>query len=375
MSMKRLVLSLVFLCDASTRLTAQIGVPTAVQNGPLPAQPTGAEVYQAACASCHGPDGTGSPKSVVGFAVPLPDFSNCAFATAEPDQDWQAVIHEGGPIRGLDRHMPAFGDALSQQEIALAVNHVRTFCKDAAWPRGDLNLPRAFFTEKAYPENESVWVGTFTGGGERSVENELIYEHRIGARNQIELNVPVSFQQGAGGGWSRGLGDVALAFKRTVYASMRTGRVAAAGMEVVVPTGKEPLGSGVTVFEPFAMWGQILPRGSFLQMHGGVELPSDRTKGVREPFLRTAVGTTFAQQRGFGRAWSPQVEVLWARPEGGAAEWDVVPQVQLTLSKLQHVMVSAGARVPLTERQERPAQLLVYLLWDWFDGGFFEFWK
>ena len=118
--------------------------------------------YRAACATCHGPDGRGSAKSVVGFDVPLPDFSDCAFATAEPDPDWEAVVHEGGPIRGLDRHMPAFGDALSRDDIALAVGHVRTFCTEAAWPRGDLNLPRAFFTEKAFPENESVWVTTFT---------------------------------------------------------------------------------------------------------------------------------------------------------------------------------------------------------------------
>ena len=62
--------------------------------------------------------------------APLPDFTDCAFATAEPDPDWHAVVHEGGPIRGLDRHMPAFGDALSPDEIALAVGHLRTFCKE-----------------------------------------------------------------------------------------------------------------------------------------------------------------------------------------------------------------------------------------------------
>ncbi|NJR13887.1 MAG: DUF459 domain-containing protein, partial [Phyllobacteriaceae bacterium] len=48
--------------------------------------------------------------------------------------------------------------------------------------------------------------------------------------------------------------------------------------------------------------------------------------GTREAYLRTAIGTTFAQDRGFGRAWSPQVEVLWAKPKDGAAEWDIVPR-------------------------------------------------
>jgi hypothetical protein len=191
------------------------------------------------------------------------------------------------------------------------------------------------------------------------------------------VNLPITFQRDVGVEWNRGLGDVAFAFKRTVYASMRTGGIGAAGLEVILPTGKEDvgLGKGHTVFEPFAMWGQLLPRNSFLQLHGGVEVPSDSTKGAREAYLRTALGTTFAQNRGFGRAWSPQVEVLWARPQDRPAEWDVVPQVQVTLSKLQHIMVAGGIRLPVTEREARPRQGLVYLVWDWFDGGFFEFWK
>jgi mono/diheme cytochrome c family protein len=353
------------------------GAPVHAAAQPSPVPRTGEEVYRAACVTCHGPDGRGSATSVVGFSAPLPDFGDCAFSTAEPDPDWRAVVHEGGPIRGLDRHMPAFGDALSPEEIALAVSHVRTFCKEPAWPRGDLNLPRAFFTEKAFPENESVWAATWTRGGDRSVGNALIYERRVGARNQIEVNVPITFQQAAGGEWNRGLGDVAFAFKRTVFASTRTGGIGAAGIEVVLPTGKENLGlgNGYSVFEPFAMWGQVLPRNAFLQLHGGVEVPSDSTRGAREAYLRTAVGTTFAQNRGFGRAWSPQIEVLWARPQNGRSEWDVVPQVQVTLSKLQHIMVAGGIRLPVTQRADRPRQGLVYLLWDWFDGGFFEFWK
>ena len=79
------------------------------------------------------------------------------------------------------------------------------------------------------------------------------------------------------------MGDLALAFKHTVYSSMPTGRIAAAGVEVILPTGKEQLGlgNGTPLFEPFAMWGQILPRNSFLQMHGGVEFPSDSTRAPR----------------------------------------------------------------------------------------------
>jgi hypothetical protein len=53
----------------------------------------------------------------------------------------------------------------------------------------------------------------------------------------------------------------------------------------------------------------------------------------------------------------------------------VVPQVQVSLSKLQHVLLSAGVRVPLNQRQDRKPELLTYVIWDWFDGGLFQFWK
>jgi hypothetical protein len=110
---------------------------------------------------------------VVGFTLPLPnghgfpDFNDCATNTVEPLADWMAVAHRGGPVRALDRHMPAFGDALSEDQLEQAIRHLWTFCTDPAWPRGDLNLPRAFFTEKAFPENETVWTTVDHIGPER----------------------------------------------------------------------------------------------------------------------------------------------------------------------------------------------------------------
>lgn len=336
----------------------------------------GEDLYRSACATCHGLDGTGSDRAIVGFDVDLPDFTDCAFATAEADVDWQAVVHEGGRIRGLDRHMPAFGDALSADQIRSVVGYVRHFCTDAAWPRGDLNFPRAFFTEKAFPENEVVYTNSITRGGAASVGHEIVYERRFGSRNQIEAVIPVDgFRQN--GGWTTGLGDVAFAFRRTLFASLRSGTIAAAGGEVAFPTGDvaKGIGNGYHVVEPFAMLGQALPRNAFLQLHGGLEIPTKSSEGVKEAYLRTAVGYTHMTDRGFGRSWSPQVEVLFARPFGGDAEWDVVPQLQVSLSKIQHVMVAGGVRLPVNGRDERKPALVTYLLWDWFDGPFTSFWK
>src|SRR5438445_10407962 len=55
----------------------------------------GKELYQAACASCHGPDGRGAPQGTA-IKVPLPDFTNCSFVTTENTGNWTALVAQGG---------------------------------------------------------------------------------------------------------------------------------------------------------------------------------------------------------------------------------------------------------------------------------------
>jgi hypothetical protein len=343
----------------------------------------GEEIYRAACATCHAGDGTGSASTVVGFALPLPnghgfpDFTDCPTNTVEPSGDWIAVVHSGGRVRALDRHMPAFGDALSADQIARVVQYLWTFCHDPSWPRGDLNLPRGLFTEKAFPENEMLFLTSSRPGGAGVTEN-VVYERRFGSRGTYEINVPFALGQvDAGGPWRRGLGDVEVTVRQTVHASQARGSIVALGAAVMLPTGKESLGlgNGYTVLEPLLLAGQVLGANGFVQLQAGYEFVSDRTRGTHEAFVRTALGYSWAQDAGRGRAWTPMAEVLVARPSGGPTEWDVVPQVQVSLSKLQHVLVNVGARVPLTQGDARRPQLVTYLLWDWFDGGLFEFWR
>jgi mono/diheme cytochrome c family protein len=337
---------------------------------------SGPELYQSACAACHGSDGKGLPEAVVGFRTPVPDFSDCSFATPEPDADWLAVVHGGGPMRAFDRMMPAFGDLLSDAEMQSIVGHVRTFCTSSHWPRGELNFPRALFTEKAFPENEAVWTVTVASHDTRSIGHEFLYEQRIGARSQFEVVVPIEFQQAEGQPWRRGLGDLAVAFKRVLYHDLGSGTIVSAAGEVIFPTGKEHvgLGNGLTVFEPFVAVGQALPADAFFQVQAGVELPADGD-AASEAFWRVTGGKSFFESR-FGRSWSPMVEVLGAREleDVAATTWDVVPQLQVTLSRRQHVMISGGVRIPINRRNERDVQVVAYLLWDWFDGGFFSGW-
>jgi len=347
------------------------------------AERSGRELYRWACSNCHGIDGRGAPQSRVAFDLPLPDFSDCDFANREPDVDWVAVSHGGGPARGFSELMPAFGDALSVDELERTVEYIRGFCVDPSWPRGELNLPRALVTGKAYPEDEAVFVTTVATEGPRSVGTEVIYEQRFGARNQWEVAIPVAWREldaaphDGGSSWSSGIGDVALGLKRAVWHSAEKGSIVSAAAEVLLPTGDEDrnFGSGTTVFEPFAAYGQILPADFFLQAQAGFELPLDRDQAGEEAFARLALGRSFSQGR-WGRTWSPMVEVLAARElaAGEPVLWDVVPQVQITLNTRQNIMANIGVRIPVNDTDSRHAAVIAYVLWDWFDGGLTEGW-
>jgi hypothetical protein len=71
------------------------------------------------------------------------------------------------------------------------------------------------------------------------------------------------------------------------------------------------------------------------------------------------------------------VEVLGDKEleEGTKATWDIVPQMQVSLSTFQHVLLSVGYQVPVNERNTRGNTLRAYFLWDWFDGPLFSMWR
>jgi mono/diheme cytochrome c family protein len=332
---------------------------------------SGADLYRETCAACHGLDGKGKEADAIGFDVPTPDFTDCNFASREPDADWVSVAHEGGPVRGFSKHMPAFGGALGEADLYRIVGYIRTFCPVGAWPRGELNLPRAMFTEKAYPEDEAV-VTMGVGRSPAEVTTDIVYEKRFGVRNQIEIKAPFGVSKN-GGSWAGGSGDLALGIKRTVAHSLARGSILAVAGEISLPTGDEAAGlsKGTPVFESFLAFGKLLPSDSFVQAQGGVELPFDTAKAHREAFWRVATGKTFTQNGPFGRTWTPMLEVLAAREleKGAKVAWDLVPQLQVSLNTRQHVLLGLGWRTPLTDRRSRSSRLMVYLLWDWFDGG------
>ncbi|MCF7957594.1 MAG: transporter [Phycisphaerae bacterium] len=341
------------------------------------------ELYTISCASCHGANGRGASPGMVGFDVPLPDFTDCNFVTREPAADWIMIAREGGPARGFSEIMPAFGDALTTEQLEKTVTHIKKIADCPEWPVGELNFPKALYTTKAFPEDELVFSSNVTTDGLDKISNKLIYERRIGARSQVEIAVPFGWHEiesANGSGhqeWTSEIGDVALGVKHVLFHDFSSKSIVSLGGEVILPTGNEDegFGHGTTVFEPYIAYGQLLPENFFLQFQGGFKFPCEDEKVQDELFYRMATGKTFTLGR-YGSNWSPMVEILGAQnlDTGESPDWDIVPQIQIALNRRQHVRLGVGVKIPLNDRDTRNPVYGMYLLWDMFDGGFFDGW-
>jgi len=358
-----------------------VGLPILLLGGARPAfaaDRSGEEIYTATCANCHGSDGRGASASVTGLSIRTRDFTDCASTNREPDQDWHAVIAEGGPARGFHRMMPAFGEVLAEREQEAVLGYVRGFCADPVWPRGNLNFPRPIVTEKAFVEDEFVLTGAVETRSPRNIDGKLVYERRFLRRQQFEIGLPFGVARVPDGSREAGIGDITLAAKSLLVANNESGTAFSIGGEVAFPTGNQDkgFGKGVVLLEPFLACGQELPWQSFVHVQAGAEIPAKETTGVEnEGFVRTALGTTFIHQK-FGRSFTPMIEAIAFRElsSGANTSLDLVPQLQITLSRRQHVMANVGGSFPTLNREGRATQVMFYVLWDWVDGGLFEAW-
>ncbi len=351
-----LIMCLVALFGRPLRLSAQT-----LHYAKTPDVRNGEKVYKGGCIACHGSEGKGAPMASTVFRRPdtFPDFTDCAGTTPEPNGNWKAVIVHGGPSRGLSQIMPAFGDLLTDEEINDVIAYMRGFCKNTHHdPLGELNLPRALVTEKAFPENEIVISTAASASGAPAWTTDVIDERTIiDARTQLETDVPVNYADQAHN-WTAGFGDITLAVKREMFSSLRTGSILSLQGGILLPTGdsKRGFGAGTTQFEPFAAFDQLFKENTFLQTQLGADLPVDTSVAPRSMFWRVAVGQAMAPDHMLGRLFSPMVEFLAVRDfrPGASTNWDVLPEMQITMSRRQHVRMGFGVREPFTNtRAER----------------------
>ncbi len=350
-----------------------------VANGSSLRLENGEQIYKGACVACHGPDGKGMPTAIAGFERPrtFPDFTECDQTTPEDNTAWKSIITHGGPSREFSQIMPSFEQALSSEQIDQVIGYLRGLCRDPRWPRGELNLPRALVTEKAYPEDEVVLSTAVNAQGAPGITSHIIHEQRFGIRNQIEVDVPVTFED-QNHTWYGGVGDTTLGVKRVMFSNLSSGSILSLQGSVLLPTGSRTrgFGSGTTTFETFAAFDQVFRTNTFVQTQFGADLPRHSDITPQSIFFNTALGQSFAGDHGLGRLWSPMVEFLADRDlvDHAKTNWDVLPQMQVTLSKRQHVRCDLGVRVPVNNTAGRPVQLMFYVLWDWQDGRLTEGW-
>jgi mono/diheme cytochrome c family protein len=377
--------SRVLVMAAGALLSLTIAVNANGQSRPAQGLTSGPDLFVAGCAGCHGPQGSGAPDSTVGFQKPstYPDFTSCSQTSPEVEADWRAVIHDGGKARGFSRIMPAFSGLLSDDQIAALSAYIRSLCDDRAWPPGDLNLPRPLVTEKAFPESETVLTSTIGPSGSigrgHDAVTALQYERRFGATNQIELSVPFAVMHDASGTPHRGVGDVEVGLKHVLFSSRQTGTIVSAQGVLTVPSGNRDtdLGSGTTVYEGFAAFGQLFPREAFVQGQVGAERGANPDLAPAAGYVRLAGGKSWRADHGRGRTWTPMLEFIANRDfeSGASTDIDLVPELQVTISRRQHVRGAFGVQISVTDKANRPTQAGFYVLWDWFDGSLFSGWK
>ena len=314
----------------------------------LPAD-SGAALYRSWCLKCHGADGRGTPATTARLEVPPADLADCKASTAEPDDRWVGIVTKGAAAFGLSLDMPAFGEAGTPEQIRAVIRYVRSLCRERGWPPGELNFPRAFLVEKAYPENE--WVVTERGAGQ-----ELIYERRLGKRLQLEAAARTAFDS-----LDRPFDGVTAAAKYNVWHSSERRALVSLGLEATPPLGRQEAWE----VEPFLAFGANPRRTLFVQ--GEVVGTWEEAEGITALSYRLGLG------RAVGRV-VPMLEAGWTVPTEGERTLSLYPQAWVQLSRLGHVAASLGAELPAVGPEPRHPRLIAFVLWDYADAPLFRGW-
>lgn len=337
-------------------------------------------IYNSGCIACHGATGDGAPQTSTEFVRPdtWPYFSKCDQTTPESNAEWKDVILYGGKARGFSEIMPAFGELMIGSEVNDVIAYMRTLCHNTGhYPLGELNLPDALVTEKAFPENEEVLLTAANATGAPSYTTDVIHEETFAGRNQIEVDVPMNYAD-QNHNWTAGVGDISLGLKREIFSSLRTGSILSLQGGVILPTGdkKRGFGSGTTQLEPFAAFDQLFKENTFLEFQLGSDLPVDTSVAPRTIFWRSLVGQALIADDGLGRQFIPMVEVLGSRDfkQGENNDWDLLPELFVTLSPRQHIQADVGFRQPVANTRGRTPQVVFFVRWDWADGKLWEGW-
>ncbi len=323
---------------------------------------SGKSMYDAWCARCHGLDGKGGGEGLE-LEVPAPDFTDCSFNSREPRKDWKAVISHGGGVRGLSMSMPAWGEALSEEQIELLIDYVKTFCNDSRWPQGELNFRRPQVTTKAFPENEALFIPTYTQSSAKTSTAKFVYEERIGPRGQWEVALPFVSNVST---FLYEVGDLEVSGKLLLFDHFASLTLVSAGWEVGVPTGNKARGTGSGTWKvaPYLAAGKGY-ESFFLQSSVKYEQPMRGNE--RKLFYNVALTYPLTTEK---KGLIPMLElnVVTSLPERRSSLY-LTPQLYIGLVKRGHVALSIGAQLPIAGEGPFDYKVLGFLLWEYADGG------
>ena len=316
----------------------------------------------AGCASCHGMDGNGQVEDL-GFEDPLPDFTDCSFTTREPRKDWRDVIKQGGPARGLSESMPAYGEAISDQQVEALIDYIKTFCSEPGWPPGDLNFRRPLVTGKAFPENEAVLNTSYANDENETSVTKFVYERRLGKRTQWEVAVPFIAELNAS---ETGFGDVELSLKHVLWDHLPSASILSGGLEVVTPTGETGIGIGSGTWKVAPFFAAAKGFGSFF-IQTNLKYEAALEGDERELLLNLAFTQALTKEK---KGAFPMLEVnaIQAWPSEKATIM-LTPQIYFAFVKRGHVALSVGSQIPVTNERPFDYRIMTFLLWEYVDGG------
>ena len=310
---------------------------------------SGAVLYRAWCAPCHGRDARGGAAASVRVGVQPANLADCATSTPETSVQWRGIVSRGGAAYGLSLDMPAFGEAASPQQISWVVHYIKSLCGDDDYPEGELNFPRGFLIEKAFPENELVLAN-------RGREQNYIFERRFGARFQIEAEGRTAFD-----GDRNNFDGVSLAGKLDVWHSPSALAITTLGLETTPPLGRQDRWE----VEPFVAFGWS-PK-EIVTLQGQILGTWEEQEGITGFEYRLGVGKDLG-------GLVPMLEAGWTVPRGAPNALSFYPQMWIQLSRLGHVAGSVGVELPAVGPEPRHPKLIAFVLWDFGDAGLFRGW-
>jgi mono/diheme cytochrome c family protein len=325
-----------------------------------------AESFRMNCAPCHGANGRMNPEHPLhaSFKSPPADFREPRFNSMEPSADWFMVTKYGGTPMGLSDQMPAYGDALTDEEIEAVVAHLKTLADTENYPPGDLNLLRPIRTIKAFPETEALYLNRYAKqeDGTSTNKHTLYYGQRFGSRWQGELkfsslDVPVGDDEE----------EVEVGVKWAFHDDLKRQLLLSTGLEAEIPLDSA---DGPTIYVPYFSFAHVPSDAWTIQGTLRSHLPAGDTSSGDVEISAVA----HWMHSPWPRRPFPGLELVWTEPFEGDTEIAVIPQVFAGINRRGHVALSVGVEVPVSGLDDRDYRVHAFLLWDIADGMFWEGW-